>query len=379
MESFITSRESWDKFRRELAGNAKSADYLSVESAKCMKIGRISVVDNTMPKHGAAPNDYVSQAPYWWPDPAKPDGLPYIRRDGETNPEHYQSDRGRLEWLYDSVTCLILKSYSSSSDDEARQAGRLLRCWFLDPATRMNPHLKHAQFIPGICGGRGIGLIDTNVFCGLLDALCRLPHNDCWTKEDLDGFRKWMSEYLYWFLESDLGRKECGEHNNHGMWYDVQTVCFAMFCGRDDIARRQIEEFTFKRISSQIEPDGRQPHELARTLSMSYCTFNLTGIAILAQIARRLDIDLWNWKTSDGRGVLQAIRWMLPYYLGEKKWEHKQIDKFSLPAAAYLLSLASQGTGGEEFSAAADKLAEHPWNRISSWRTGVRKFHFSSK
>ena len=27
----------------------------------------------------------MSQAPYFWPDPSKPGGLPYIRRDGERN------------------------------------------------------------------------------------------------------------------------------------------------------------------------------------------------------------------------------------------------------------------------------------------------------
>ena len=32
-------------------------------------------------------HDYMSLAPYHWPDPSKPDGLPYIRKDGETNPE----------------------------------------------------------------------------------------------------------------------------------------------------------------------------------------------------------------------------------------------------------------------------------------------------
>ena len=31
-------------------------------------------------------NNYASYSRYWWPDPAKADGLPYIRRDGETYP-----------------------------------------------------------------------------------------------------------------------------------------------------------------------------------------------------------------------------------------------------------------------------------------------------
>jgi hypothetical protein len=32
-------------------------------------------------------HDYMTIAIYFWPDPKKPNGLPYIRRDGEINPE----------------------------------------------------------------------------------------------------------------------------------------------------------------------------------------------------------------------------------------------------------------------------------------------------
>ncbi len=378
-DSFVTDVVSWEKFRKEILNDATARQYLSDESGKCLKTDRISVADKPDRLRKGSPNDYCSLASYWWPDPNKPDGLPYVRRDGETNPEHYETDRGRIVKLYDTVSCLVLQSYVTGSEIHARHAGRLLRCWFLDPETRMNPHLEYAQYIPGICEGRGIGLIDTGIFCQLLDAIMRLPFNDDWTRDDLKGFRKWMREYLNWFLESAHGKKECSEFNNHGTWYDTQAVCFSLFCGDDEIARRQIENFTFSRLKSQIEPDGSQPHELARTLSMSYCTFNLAAFAILAQLARKLDIDLWNWKSPDGRAILPAIRWMIPYYLGEKKWVHKQIHEFHQPLAIYLLSLAAQGTGNTEFSDAADKMSGHPWNRISLWQSGVRKYPDSSK
>jgi hypothetical protein len=41
-------------------------------------------------KHG-----YLSEALYWWPDPSKQDGMPYIRRDGETIPTRSGADFGR--------------------------------------------------------------------------------------------------------------------------------------------------------------------------------------------------------------------------------------------------------------------------------------------
>jgi alginate lyase len=43
----------------------------------------------------------------------------------------------------------------------AKHAGRHLRAWFVDPATRMNPHIQYSQAIHGRSTGRGIGVIDT--------------------------------------------------------------------------------------------------------------------------------------------------------------------------------------------------------------------------
>ncbi|MEY3492493.1 MAG: hypothetical protein RL309_1621 [Verrucomicrobiota bacterium] len=36
-------------------------------------------------------NDFYSNGDYWWPDSTKPNGLPYIRRDGQTNPENFSA------------------------------------------------------------------------------------------------------------------------------------------------------------------------------------------------------------------------------------------------------------------------------------------------
>ena len=37
-------------------------------------------------------HDFYSEGDYWWPNPEAPDG-PYIRRDGETNPENFTAHR----------------------------------------------------------------------------------------------------------------------------------------------------------------------------------------------------------------------------------------------------------------------------------------------
>jgi hypothetical protein len=58
-------------------------------------------------------HDYMSIAPYFWPDPAKPDGLPYIRRDGEVNPERHNrnTDAAAFSATFGNVQTLALAYY----------------------------------------------------------------------------------------------------------------------------------------------------------------------------------------------------------------------------------------------------------------------------
>lgn len=374
-EEMITTPAAWEEFRAGMAESPQDREDLEQEARRCLHAGRICVTDKKIPPPaGCSPHEYVSQAPYWWPDPAKPDGLPYVRRDGETNPEHALSDRASLEHLREAVTCLTLQYQVSGDEAFARRAGTLLRGWFLDPETRMNPNLEYAQHIPGICRGRGIGLIDTVAFCHILDLVCHLPATECWTPQDLAALKAWMADYLDWFLTSSHGRTEVLEPNNHGTWYDVQAVCMALFCGRDDIAARPLETHTLRRIGTQIAPDGSQPHELARTLSLSYCTFNLVGFAILCTLARRLGLDLWNAGGGAGGTVTDAVHWMIPYCTGTAPWKWRQIKPFNPGIAVFLFSLAARGTGDVAAAAACRRMVGHPWNKVTLWRTGVREY-----
>ncbi|WP_200791335.1 alginate lyase family protein, partial [Klebsiella variicola] len=45
-----------------------------------------SVMDKTLVAASGDKHDYYSFPPYWWPNPDTKDGLPYIRKDGQTNP-----------------------------------------------------------------------------------------------------------------------------------------------------------------------------------------------------------------------------------------------------------------------------------------------------
>src|SRR5258708_4195556 len=135
---------------------------LDSDARKALSQEATSVVTKSIAPPSGDKHDYMSQAPYFWPDPAKPNGLPYIRRDGERNPEINKiTDHEQMNQLNSAVWTLGLAYYFTREESYAQSAVSLVRTWFLDPATRMNPNLKYAQFIPAVNPGRAIALIET--------------------------------------------------------------------------------------------------------------------------------------------------------------------------------------------------------------------------
>ncbi|RYF54419.1 MAG: hypothetical protein EOO39_39390, partial [Cytophagaceae bacterium] len=223
------------------------------------------------------------------------------------------------------VQVLALAYYFSNDEKYARRAADLLRVWFLNRDTRMNPNLNYGQAIPGITEGRGIGLIDTRMLAKLVDAVQLLKVSKAWPQTDQVALQGWFRQFMNWMLTSPVGKDEEDEHNNHGTYYDFQTVAFALFLDDKPLAKQMIEQKTMKRIQSQLKEDGSQPHELARTLTWGYSLMNLKGFFGLAQLAEAADVDLWNYETTDGKSIKKAYAWMLPYAEGEKPWTFQQI------------------------------------------------------
>src|SRR5262249_4287316 len=149
-----------------------------------------SVRDKKKSVAGADPLDYVSFAPYFWPNPDTPDGLPYVRRDGRHNDELVrQGDREHFGAVKHAVYALALGYYFTGDAKYAEHAAVLLRAWFLDARTRMNPHLNHAQAVPGGATGRPAGLIEFRDMPQLVDALGLLEASTVWTEADRKAMR----------------------------------------------------------------------------------------------------------------------------------------------------------------------------------------------
>jgi len=301
-------------------------DRLVREAGAALQVPPASVMDKRRIPPSGDKHDYVSMGPYWWPNPATPGGLPYVRRDGERNPEiRNDYDAPRLAAVTGAVTTLALAYYFTDDETYARRAALLLRTWFLDPATRMNPHLRYGQGIPGITQGRAAGIIETRGLVGVVDAIGMLERSASWTAADDRGMAGWLSAYLGWLRSSAIGRQERSAHNNHGTWYDAQVAALALFIGDTALARSTLEGAKTRRIAAQITTDGRQPYELARTRSLAYSVMNLEGLCRLADLARHVGVDLWSYRSPRGGSIRKALDYLAPYADPRRKWPGRQI------------------------------------------------------
>jgi hypothetical protein len=326
------------------------------EAEKALAAPPVVVTEKKHPQPGFDPHDYVSLATYYWPDPAKSNGLPYIGRDGERNPETQDYDHAALKRMEHAVHHLAQAWFFTGEQKYAEGAARQLRAWFLDPATKMNPNLNHGQMVKGKDTGRATGIIDTHGLPVLLDDILLLRGAPGWSAGDERKLRDWCRDYLGWLRTSKLGQREANTTNNHATWYDAQCTALALFVGDRAQAKEILEQTKSRRIATQIEPDGRQPQELRRTLSISYTFFNLEALCTCARLGEHVGVDLWNFRTADGRGLRAALEWVLPYALQEKQWENKQIKGGSFGPLYGLLRRAAVGCREPAYEQKAAKL-----------------------
>lgn len=265
---------------------------------------------------GAVPNDYASIGPYWWPDPAKKDGLPYTRRDGEVNPERDgpEFDKDRLRDLANDLEALSLGYMATSDERYAHHAALLLRTWFIAPATRMTPNMEFAQGIPGRVNGRGEGIIEASDLSTIVEAIGLLSPSAALTAEDHAGLQGWYRDYATWMATSDLGEDEMNKRNNHGVFFDFYLAHFALYAGLDGVTTSMVEGFPEFRLGVQMDKQGRFIEELRRTRSWHYSNYVIAGAARLATIGECVGLDLWNASVPQTERSLQTAYTFLRRY-----------------------------------------------------------------
>jgi hypothetical protein len=311
------------------AGRAPEARRAVLARADAALAGPVySVTHKTRTPPSGDKHDYMSMGPYWWPDPTKPGGEPYIRRDGEVNPERAGTafDVTAMDRMSAAVEALSLAHYLTDDHRYAARAAELVRAWFLDPALRMNPNMAFAQGVPGRTTGRPEGVLDTYRLIRVVEAVGLIQPAGALSATDLTGLKAWFSAYVDWMGVSANGRGEATARNNHALWYDLQRAHFALFAERPDVARAIAASFGPRRLAVQVAPDGSLPEELTRTRALHYTAFALQAAAGLADLARCVDVDVWGYETADGRSLRRASTVLAGYAGREGAFPHPEMN-----------------------------------------------------
>jgi len=345
-----------DSLRRGMPQFQAPLSVLEAEANTGLTVGPMSVVDKTVTPPSGNKHDYMSQAPYWWPDPSKPNGRPYIRRDGQRNPEIDRiTDRAELQHLSKTSFSLALAFYFTGREVYAVHAAQLVRVWFLDESTKMNPNLNYGQGIPGITEGRAAGIVETRFLPEIIDAVSLLQGSSAWTGSDDEGLKNWMRTFLRWLLDSRLGREEGRRGNNQETWEEVQVTGLALYTGQLDMARAALER-SRAAIGREFDPEGRQPRELARTRAWDYSIFNLTAFLNQAAMGDRLNINLWSYQTPDGRSLRKGIEYLLPFATGVGHFPYKQITPLRRSELHPVLRRAAVGWNDPNYRTLAQQI-----------------------
>lgn len=272
-------------------------------------------------------HDYVSLARYAWPDETQPNGLPYVMRDGVSNPELKKFDRNKLSAMANAVYRLSLAYYFSGEEKYAQKATELIRVWFIDKKTKVNPNLRFAQHIPGKADGRCYGVIDAYSYVKMLDGVQLLEKSKSFTQKDSKLLKAWFSQLLKWLLTHPQAIEESYQKNNHATAYDVQVAAYALYTGNKKVFSDIVDNFSKRRIATQIMPDGKQPYELRRTLAFGYSQYNLTHIIDLMLMIKHQGVDFMQYCVSGEHSFFKAMDFLAPY-MGKSvsDWPYQQIS-----------------------------------------------------
>jgi hypothetical protein len=278
-----------------------------------------------------------------------------MRRDGVRNPEILKiTDRKGLGDLENATRILSFAYFMTNEEKYAAKSAELIRHWFINKDTRMNPNLDYAQGIPGVNSGRGIGIIETIAFTGIADASAILKQSKSWTNKDDKALKQWYKKYLKWLQKSKNGIDEMNEENNHGTFYDMQVADFALFTGKKKIAEQALNR-SKHRMEVQIEKDGKMPLELERTQALWYSTYNLEGWFKLAQLADVAGVNLWTYSAKNGGSIKKALDWLAPFAIGEKPWPYQQISEYKKENIFILFVQAAKKYKEKKYLELADK------------------------
>ena len=332
LKALALAKQQWSEGHVHATNAVNRA--ISQANAK-LDAGPYSVVFSANIAPSGDPHDFVSYGAYWWPNPDSPDGLPWYSRDGFINPDNLADGKGICD-VKRATEPLSLAYYFTGDEKYAEKAASLIRTWFLDEDTYMNPRNEYAQIIPGKSPGSFDVPGFANCMPSIFDAAGILESSPAWSSDDKTRLQQWTTDLMQWAETSYQGGQQFQEPSNHGTNYDFLKALFGLYHEDLGQTRESLLHYATNRMPGQVASNGANPLEMKRADNLLYHRYNLGRAFDLASLARfTSDVDLFNYETDDGRGLRDQLDFLLPYMLGEEEWTFWPGDPFKTEPAVY--------------------------------------------
>ncbi|AWH38896.1 alginate lyase [Stenotrophomonas sp. ZAC14D1_NAIMI4_6] len=316
-----------------------------------------SVMDKRRVAASGDKHDFFAMAKYAWRDASKPESAAYATRDSERNPEAEDGDfdRKRYNDTVRSINVLALAYRLSGKREYAVKAGQLLKVWFINPDTRMNPNFRFAAMRPGANDGHFSGIIEGVVLVEMLDYVALLQDSGALSQSEETRLKSWFKELADWLIGSDFGRRESAQSNNHGSWYRAQVAAFSLYSGDDARAESQIKAARGL-IRAQFAPDGSMPREMTRANSAMYSVYGLRSVIYLARLSGQSENSLWQEQANGKPLIKHALAYLAPYYSGQKNWSSGHVKTGVDPYVIQVFRLGATAYSTSEFDPAMSHI-----------------------
>ncbi|KIM71448.1 hypothetical protein PILCRDRAFT_830320 [Piloderma croceum F 1598] len=307
------------------------ADSLAAE-------GPWSVMNKSVNPPSGNKHDYLSWAPYWWPNctgvgnttELTPQQIwvtcPYYVRDGMFNPDgRLVDDVGNFSDMADAVLYNAMAWVLTGESKYSANTAYFVDTWFLNPATSMNPNLNFAQMQrgPGPSGQTGThtGVLDlkgmVKVTTGIL--ILRTANSPDWTSDFETQMNNWTTQYITWLQTSPIALEEAAATNNHGSYYFNQLSAVQILAGDTNGAKNTTATYFAGIYMNQIDASGEQPLEAVRTRPYHYRCYNLAAMITNARLGEFLGLDsLWNKTTTKGGTIKAALDFTMTVQPGDE-------------------------------------------------------------
>ncbi|KZP34707.1 chondroitin AC/alginate lyase [Athelia psychrophila] len=303
------------------------ADFLAAQ-------GPWSVINKTALAPSGNIHDYLSWAPYWWPNctgvgntsELTPQQIwvecPYYDRDGLFNPDRLLvNNTGAFEAMSDAVLYNALAWVLTGATKYSANTAHYIDTWFVNNATAQTPNLEYAQMHRGPDGqvGDQTGLLDFHQMAKLVSGVLILiqGNSSAWTTALNTQFMDWITNYIDWVNQSPLAQAEKASTNNHGTYFYNQFVSLQILVGDIQGATSSIQEYFSGIYQGQISSTGEQPLEASRTHPYHYRCYNLAAMITNARIGEYLGLNFWNFTTAGGATIKMAADFAMAQNLTE--------------------------------------------------------------